>query len=92
MAMIAAHLGVVDEDAINNMRFVFFEDVLRELNQRLTYDAVVNYAGNAFFEKSWDVISEHHPFLLKDGKPEAQADKVMSQLANLFGGQGPTRK
>jgi len=90
--MIAAHLGTVDEGAIDNMSFLFFEDVLRELNQRLTYDAVVNYAGNAFFEKSWDVISEHHPFLLKDGTPEAQANRVMGQLANLFGGQGPIRK
>jgi len=28
--MIAAHLGVVDEERINDMSYVFFDDVLRE--------------------------------------------------------------
>ena len=31
VAMIAAHLGVVDEEQINSMSFVFFDDVLTEL-------------------------------------------------------------
>ena len=34
------------------MSYVFFEDVLEELGHKLTYDAVVNYAGNSFCEKS----------------------------------------
>ena len=50
MAIIAAHLGIVDENAINNMSMVFFEDVLSELGKKLNYDAVVNYAGNSFCE------------------------------------------
>lgn len=59
--MIAAHLGVIDEEAIGDMSFVFFSDVLAELNHKITFDAVSGYAGNSFFEKSWDVIMEHHP-------------------------------
>lgn len=90
--MIAAHLGIVNEKAIDEMSFLFFEDVLGELNQKLTYDAVVNFAGNAFFEKSWDVITEHHPFMRKESTPQAHQNMVMNQLANLFGGQGPARK
>ena len=54
--MIAAHLGVVDEEQINNMSYVFFDVVLRELGYKLNFEAVVNYAGNAFCEKSWDMI------------------------------------
>ena len=50
----AVHLGVVNEEDIDNMSYVFFEDVLEELGHKLTYDAVVNYAGNSFCEKSWD--------------------------------------
>lgn len=46
------------------MSYVFFEDVLEELGHKLTYDAVVNYAGNSFCEKSWDIISEHNPLLI----------------------------
>ena len=36
VAMIAAHLGIVDEEQINNMSFVFFDDVLTELGYNLT--------------------------------------------------------
>lgn len=43
------------------MSFLFFEDVLEHLGKKLTYDAVVNYAGNSFCEKSWEMISEHNP-------------------------------
>lgn len=41
VAMIAAHLGVVDEKQIDNMSFVSFEDVLDALGHKLHYDAVV---------------------------------------------------
>jgi hypothetical protein len=60
--MIAAHLGVVEEDKIDNMSYLFFEDVLEALGHKLNYDAVVNYAGNAFAENSWDMISDSNPF------------------------------
>lgn len=44
------------------MSLLFFEDVLEELGKKLNYDAVVNYAGNSFCEKSWSMIQEAHPF------------------------------
>lgn len=49
------------------MSFLFFEDVLEELGHKLTYDAIINYAGNSFFEKSWDLIMEHNPFNVGEG-------------------------
>ena len=64
--MIAAHLGGVDEEAIDNMSFLFFEDVIEELGHKLIYDAVVNYAGNSFCEKAWDMISDKNPFNLNE--------------------------
>lgn len=63
----ATHLGVVDEEAINNMSIVFFEAVLAELGHKLMYDAVVNFAGNAFCEKSWEIIMDHYPMDPKTG-------------------------
>ena len=80
--MIAAHLGVVDEEQINNMSYVFFDDVLRELGYKLNFEAVVNYAGNAFCEKSWDMIEKSNPFNIADRKNGGQA---MSNLAGFFG-------
>lgn len=43
------------------MSLIFFEDVLMELGKKLNYDAVVNYAGNSFCEKSWNMIQDAHP-------------------------------
>ena len=80
--MLAAHLGIIDEEQINNMSYVFFDDVLRELGYKLNYEAVVNYAGNAFCEKSWDMIEKSNPFNIADGRNGTQA---MNNLAGFFG-------
>lgn len=77
--MIAAHLGIVDENAIDNMSYPFFEDVLAELGHKLNYDAIVNYAGNAFCEKSWDMIAKANPMTLKD-KAQTGIDSVLGLL------------
>lgn len=79
----AAHLGVVDEAQIDDMSYSFFEDVLEELGHRLNYEAIVNYAGNTFCEKSWQMISENNPFNVT-GK-EHEGAKAMHSLADFFG-------
>lgn len=81
--MVATYLGVVDEEQINNMSYVFFENILTELGYRLTYDAVVNYAGNSFCESSWDMILEHNPFNV--GEQNGMNNKAMNALADFFG-------
>lgn len=60
-ALLAVHLGIVDEDAIWEMRYPFFNACLIELGLKLNYDAVVCYAGNSFAEKSWDMIAKANP-------------------------------
>ncbi|WP_418231298.1 hypothetical protein [Butyricicoccus sp.] len=80
VAMIAAHLGVVDEEQINSMSFVFFDDVLTELGYKLTYEAISNYAGNSFCQKSWDMIEKSNPFHI--GNPHAGV--AMNSLAGFL--------
>lgn len=53
----------MDEEQIDNMSMLFFEDVLFELGKKLNYDAIVNYAGNSFCEKSWKMIQDSNPML-----------------------------
>ena len=81
MALVAVHLGVIDEEQINNMSYVFFDDILTELGHKLTYDAIVNYAGNSFCEKSWDMITKHNPFNISEDTPE---DAALKGLASMF--------
>lgn len=80
VAMIAAHLGVVDEEQINDMSCVFFDDVLMELGYKLNFEAIANYAGNAFCEKSWDMIERSNAFNVMEQKTQA-----MTNLASFFG-------
>ena len=79
--MIAAHLGVIDEDRINDMSAVFFDDVLRELGYKLNFKAVSHYAGNSFCEKSWDMIEKSNPFNMR----EHCGSQAMNNLAGFFG-------
>lgn len=78
----ATHLGVVNEDEINNMSYIFFEDILEELGRKLNYDAVVNYAGNSFCEKSWDMIMDNNPMTMNENGRSRRGDQT---LANFLG-------
>ena len=78
MAIIAVHLGVVEEEKIDNMSYVFFQKVLSGLGHKLIYDAVVNYAGNSFCEKSWETIMNNYP--LKNHDPKKQAAKSIAEM------------
>lgn len=80
--MIAVHLGETDEDKINNMSFLFFEDVLEQLGHKLSYDAICNYAGNSFMEKSWDMIVDANPMLMGDGKHGSK--RSQKSMADFF--------
>lgn len=81
--MIAVHLGVVNEDDINNMSYLFFEDVLESLGHKLSYDAVVNYAGNSFAKDSWDMIQDANPFNAIKGE-HGKKSKALHGIAELF--------
>jgi len=81
--LIATHLGIVDEEQIDNMSYVFFEQVLAELGHKLTYDAIVNYAGNSFCEKSWEMITRTNPMTLKSGQ-----DTGINSVLNLMAKTG----
>lgn len=50
------------------MSYVFFNNVLEELGHKLSYDAIVNYAGNSFCDKSWDMIMDANPMTMGDEK------------------------
>ena len=79
----ATHLGVIDEDKINNMSYVFFEEILEELGRKLNYDAVVNYAGNSFCEKSWEMIMDSNPMTMNEHGTISRRQK---DLESFLGG------
>lgn len=50
------------------MSWTFFEDVLDALGGKLNYDAIVNYAGNGFCSKAWEMIESSNPFTVANKK------------------------
>jgi len=85
--MIAAHLGVIDEEKINDMSYIFFEDVLTELGYKLNFEAIANYAGNSFVEKSWEMIQDSNPMMINgDGKAGNRMSRSSQQAMMSFFG------
>lgn len=61
------------------MTYLFFESLLNELGHKLNYEAVVNYAGNSFCQKSWDMIKDANPMITSTGGSNA-----ISGMMSLF--------
>lgn len=80
MALIAAHLGIIDEDAIMDMSFDWFQEVLGVLGEVVNFTAIANYAGNSFCEKSWDMILDANPML--KGQILSAADRALEAFFN----------
>ena len=79
----AVHVGWT-EDQINHMSYPFFQNVLRQLGKKLNYDAVVNYAGNSFVQKSWEMIEKANP--LNGSAEKGSTSSAMQNLVALLGG------
>lgn len=60
------------------MSIPFFNTVLAQLGKRVNYDAVVNYAGNAFAKDSWKLIQEANPL----NKPKKHGTDFVKMLSN----------
>lgn len=76
----AVYLGEVDEEKINNMTIVFFDNVLAALGKRVNYDAVVNYAGNSFAKDSWKMIQEANPLIKKRKNSKNFVNMINKQI------------
>lgn len=79
----ATHLGVIDEEQINEMSYLFFDAILTELGRKLSYDAVVNYAGNSFCKDSWEMIMNSNPMTMDEN---GRSSKSQRDIANFLSG------
>ena len=79
-AAVAAHLGEVDEDKINNMAYIWFNLVLEALGKRLNYESISNLYGNSFAKDSAKIIQAANPLLKNGGK---QGGGIMSLTGKI---------
>lgn len=66
------------------MSLLFFEKVLEELGKKLSYDAIVNYAGNSFCSKSWEMIEKANPMISDSGKSGTNAVAAFFENATII--------
>ena len=64
------------------MSYQLFESVLTELGRKLSYDAVINYAGNSFCKDSWDMIQDANPMTIDD---KGRGSKQQKTIADFLG-------
>lgn len=82
--VIAAHFGEVNEDRILDMSLVFFREVIEALGKKLNFEAISNYAGNAFAKDSMEMINDANP--LFDGGKSMKEKAMAKQLGGLLSG------
>ena len=64
------------------MSYMLFQDILTELGHKLSYEAIVNYAGNSFCKDSWDMIRDSNPMTMDEN---GRGSKQQQTLANFLG-------
>lgn len=71
-------MGEVDENKINNMSYVFFQDVMAALGKKLNFESISNLYGKTTFDKKSgqainDSIAKANPLVKQSGKGSALA-------------------
>ena len=79
-AAVAAHLGEVDEDKINNMAYIWFNSVLEALGKRINYESISNIYGNSFAKDSAKIVQSANPLVKNGGKPNTGVMGLMGEI------------
>lgn len=63
------------------MSYDFFQGILSTLGKKLNYDAAVNYAGNSYVEKAWEIIQDNNPMkATTDSHDRSGLEKAISSM------------
>lgn len=79
-AAVAAHLGEVDENKINNMTYIWFQSVLEALGKRINFESISNIYGNSFAKDSAKIVQSSNPLLKNGGKTNTGVMGLMGQI------------
>ena len=79
-AAVAAHLGIIEEEKINNESYIWFNLVLEALGKRLNYESISNLYGNSFAKDSSKIVQAANP-LIKNGG--GRANSIMDLPAKV---------
>lgn len=73
-------MGVVDEEAINRMSYIFFQNVLDALGKKVNFESISNMYGKTVFDKKGgNAISK----MIQDANPFTKPSTTNSAMAFL---------
>lgn len=64
------------------MSYPFFNNVLKQLNRRLKYEAAVGFAGNSFFKDASKFVDESNPLNAEEEDDPRAYGKAMAAFIN----------
>ncbi len=82
-AAVAAHLGEVDENKINDMAYIWFNSVLEALGKRINYESISNIYGNSFAKDAAKIVQAANPLLKDGGKANTGVMGLVGQIKIL---------
>jgi len=88
-AAVAAHLGEVDEDKINNMAYIWFNAVLEALGKRLNYESISNIYGNSFAKDAAKLVQAANPLIKQGAGGKNSAQALMAMPSKMAIVEGP---
>lgn len=62
------------------MSFPFFQQILKFLGKKLSYDAVVNYAGNMGVKDAWKIIEQANPIVPENKMKSTGMNHILSNI------------
>lgn len=79
-AAVAACLGVINEDEINEQSYIWFNSVLESLGKKLNFESISNLYGNSFAKDAAKVIQSANPLLKNGGKRNTGVMGLIGQI------------
>ena len=79
-AAVAACLGIIDEEQINNQSYNWFNSVLEYLGKKLNFESISNLYGNSFAKDAGKIIPAANPLVKNGGKQNTGVMGLMGQI------------
>lgn len=79
-AAVAACLGVINEEEINDQSYVWFNAVLEALGKKLNFESISNLYGNAFAKDASKVVPAANPLVKNGGKQNTGVMGLMGKI------------
>lgn len=81
--MIAVHLGEVSEEKILEMRYDFYQNVIKELSIKFNFDSTTSLLANPYCEKASEYVNNSNPMNYIPKEEQKKSKVTIGTLLNM---------